>query len=313
MNLRNLDLNLLVALNALLEEQHVTRAALRLGLSQPAMSNALTRLRQTFNDELLVRTPTGMEPTARAVDLQRPLRNVLREIEKITDRNDFVPTRSTKLFRLRMGDLHNVFFLPSIRASIERGAPHVQLSVAYMPPVATVEAIINDDIDIAISIGLDHPKSIRSVDFYSDRLVCVMRHGHPAAAKRMTMEHYLSLDHIKVAQSPADRRFIDDELARLGRVRRIPLQVQHWLVAPDIVKQTNLVSATWDRVAHRYVRSGELIARPLPFGPRIFNFRLYWHRRNERDAAHRWLREIMLEATDKMPEGGSISAGRTRK
>jgi len=302
MNLRNLDLNLLVALNALLEEHHVTRAALRLGLSQPAMSNALTRLRNAFGDELLVRTPSGMEPTARALELQRPLRHVLREIEKMTERgHDIDPEMASKTFRLRMGDLHNVFFLPSIRADIERTAPGVRLSVAYMTPSDTVDALTNDDIDLAISIGLEHPKSIRSVDFYVDRLVCVMRRGHPAAQKPMTMDHYLSLDHIKVAQSPADRRFIDDELARQGRVRRIPMQVQHWLVAPDIVKHTDLVSATWQRIAERYDREGVLVSRPLPFGPRSFQFKLYWHRRNDKDAAHQWLRQIVLASKNGPP------------
>lgn len=313
MNLRNLDLNLLVALNALLEEQHVTRAALRLGLSQPAMSNALTRLRRAFGDELLVRTPSGMEPTARALELQRPLRQVLHEIEKMTERGrDFEPETTSKMFRLRMGDLHNVLFLPSIRADIERTAPGVRLSVAYMTPSHTIDALTNDDIDLAISIGLNHSKAIRSVDFYVDRLVCVMRRGHPAAHKPMTMEHYLSLDHIKVAQSPADRRFIDDELARQGRVRRIPLQVQHWLVAPDIVRHTDLVSATWESIAHRYDREGALLSRPLPFGPRTFHFKLYWHRRNDKDAAHQWLRQIVLNSKNGPAALPSASRGKSR-
>jgi DNA-binding transcriptional LysR family regulator len=302
MKLRNLDLNLLVALDALLEERHVTRAALRVGLSQPAMSNALTRLRVTFNDELLVRTPSGMEPTPRGMELQRPIKRVLHEIQKVLESDgDFSTTQSSRMFRLRMGDLHNVLFLPSVMSTIESTAPNVKLSVVYLKSSDTIDALIHDDIDLAISVGLDYPKTICSADFYEDRLVCVMRPGHPALKAPLTLEAYLALDHIKVAQSRADRRFIDDELARLNVVRRVPLQVQHWLVAPEIVRQTNLVSATWQKIAGRYSRNGELICLPLPFGPRKFAFKIYWHRRYDKNAAHQWLRNIVLASAKNLP------------
>ncbi len=297
MSLRNIDLNLLVALDALLEEHHVTRAALRVGLSQPAMSNALARLRLTFDDELLVRTPSGMEPTERAIKLRRPLRRVLNEMERFLERDrDFSADNSRETFRLRMGDLHNVLLLPSISSKIEQTAPHIKLSVSYMTPPETVDALMNDDIDLAISTGLLPPKLIRSVDLYDDHLVCVMRPGHPASNRLLTLETYLALDHIKVAQSRADNRFIDDELAKRGLVRRVPLQVQHWLVAPDIVKRTNLISVTWASIAGEFSRNGELICMPLPFGQRTFTFKLYWHRRYEKKASQRWLRKLILDA-----------------
>lgn len=297
-NLRNVDLNLLVILDALLDERHVTRAALRIGLTQPSVSNALNRLRAVFGDELLVRTPSGMEPTPRALQLQRPMRRVLREIEKIVEEDsDFVPATAQNLFRLRMGDLHNVFFLPPIIAEMERTAPGIQLSVSYMPPDETVNALMNDEIDLAISIGLDHPKSIRSTQLYTDRLVCVMRQGHPAASREMTLDLFLSLNHIKVAQSPADPRFIDDELARQSLIRKIPLQVQHWLVAPDIVENTDLVSTTWKRIVDHYCRDSNLVSVPLPFGPKAYKFRIYWHRRYDGSAANGWLRSIVLNSS----------------
>src|SRR6516164_5314627 len=217
MNLRSIDLNLLVALDALLEERHVTRAALRVGLSQPAMSNALTRLRLTLKDELLVRTPSGMEPTPRAIELQRPIKRVLHEIEKALESDDeFAAASSSKMFRLRMGDLHNVLFLPSVMSAIEREAPSVTLNVVYLRSTETIDALVNDDIDLAISVVLDYPKTICTADFYEDRMVCVMRPGHPALNSPITLDSYLALDHIKVAQSLADRRFVDNELARLS-------------------------------------------------------------------------------------------------
>jgi DNA-binding transcriptional LysR family regulator len=120
--------------------------------------------------------------------------------------------------------------------------------------------------------------------------------GHPALKSPLTLDSYLALDHIRVAQSLADRRFIDNELARLGVVRRVPLQVQHWLSAPEIVKHTNLVSATWEKIAARYSQNGELVMLPLPFGPLKYMFKVYWHRRYEKNAAHRWLRGIVLQS-----------------
>jgi DNA-binding transcriptional LysR family regulator len=297
MNLRSIDLNLLVALDALLEERHVTRAALRVGLSQPAMSNALTRLRLTLKDELLVRTPSGMEPTPRAIELQRPIKRVLHEIEKALESDDeFAAASSSKMFRLRMGDLHNVLFLPSVMSAIEREAPSVTLNVVYLRSTETIDALVNDDIDLAISVDLDYPKTICTADFYEDRMVCVMRPGHPALNSPLTLDSYLALDHIKVAQSLADRRFVDNELARLSVARRVPLQVQHWLSAPEIVKHTNLVSATWEKIAARYSQNGELVMLPLPFGPLKYMFKVYWHRRYEKNAAHRWLRGIVLQS-----------------
>jgi DNA-binding transcriptional LysR family regulator len=297
MRLRNIDLNLLVALDVLLEERHVTRAALRLGLTQSAMSNALARLRASFDDDLLIKTSSGMEPTARAAELHQSLRAALGDIERIVDRDsDFRPELSTKLFRLRMSDVHNVFVLPSVCSVMESAAPNVRLSVVYMPPRNTIDALLNDEIDLAIAINIDHQKLIKSVNLYADKLVCVMKRGHPAEKSELTLDKYLELDHIDVTQSPVDRRLIDDELARLNRVRRIPLKVQQWLLVPNIVCTTNFVSATWSRIAQRYCGDDTFVCKDLPFGPRSHDFKMYWHRRNDKNVAHRWFRNVVLNS-----------------
>jgi DNA-binding transcriptional LysR family regulator len=296
MNLRTVDLNLLVALDALIAEQHVTRAALRCGLSQPAMSSTLRRLRDLFGDELLVRTTAGMEPTPRARHLIGPVRQVLQDITRIIEaERSFAPLDSARTFSMRMGDLHDVLIMPHIVARLEREAPGIALRVAHLPPDQTVAALEAGEIDFGISTGLDHPKTIRSVPLYRDRIVCVFRKGHPHARLPMTLENFLALRHIKIAQSPTDTRFVDDAITRLGRTRNVVLNVQHWLGAPEIVRGTDLVSVMWERMASRMSQNDSLVLGELPFALKPFHFCLYWHRRHDGDAAHAWMRQLVLD------------------
>lgn len=296
MNLRTVDLNLLVALDALMAELHVTRAALRCGLSQSAMSSTLHRLRDLFDDDLLVRTSGGMKPTPRARQLVGPLRQVLQDVRRIIETGrSFDPQLSSRTFNLRMGDLHDVLILPHIVTRLEREAPGIVLRIAHLPPEQTVAALEAGEMDFGISTSLDHPKTIRSVPLYRDRIVCVFRKNHPTARLPMTLENFLALRHIKIAQSPTDTRFVDDAVARLGRSRNVVLNVQHWLGAPEIVRGTDLVSVMWERMANRMSHDDSLVLTGLPFVLKPFDFRLYWHRRYDGDPAHRWMRQLTID------------------
>jgi DNA-binding transcriptional LysR family regulator len=315
MNLRNVDLNLLVAFDALMIELHVTRAALRCGLSQPAMSSTLRRLRTLFGDELLVRTTGGMEPTRRARTLAEPVRQVLQEITRlIAAERSFDASRSNRSFTMRMGDLHDVLILPNLMARLDREAPGIFLRVVHLPPEQTVAALEAGEIDLGISTGLDHPKTISSTPIYRDRIVCVFRKGHPTARLPMTLENFLQLRHVKIAQSPTDTRFVDDAIARLGRSRNVVLNVQHWLGAPEIVRGTDLVSVMWERMASRFSQDDSLTLVELPFALQPFDFRVYWHRRHNGDPAHLWLRQVVVDvcrpATPPARRRGSVVAPR---
>lgn len=228
MHLRSVDLNLLVALDALLEERHVSRAALRVGLSQPAMSNALARLRATFGDALLVRTPRGMEPTARGLELISQVRQVLRQVERVlTPDTSFEPARCQRRFVLRMSDLLSRLFLPGIARALLREAPLAALEIVHLSPAQTVQALEIDGCDLALSMGLAHGGSILRQPLLPDRMVCVMRQGHPAARGRLDLERLLGLQHLRVSISPVDSRFVDDALARRGHRRRVAANVPH--------------------------------------------------------------------------------------
>ncbi len=293
-NLRNIDLNLLVIFDALMEERHVTRAGRIVGLSQPAMSSALNRLRQLFQDDLLVRTPSGMEPTPRALALAASVRQILRQTETLLDNpDDFSPDTAHRTFRLRMSDILLLCLMPPLAARVGREAPHVALDVVHLPPVQTLHALENDDIDVAISTGLTTPSTIKQVPLFDDELVCVLRHGHPHASTALDLDTFLQLPQIKIAQSPFDTRFVDGQLAAQGITRSIALTIQDWLAVPHIVAKTELLAVLPRRIASLYVESCGLHVSPIPFGQPPLTWHLYWHKRYQSHAGHRWLRSLI--------------------
>ncbi len=295
MNLRAVDLNLLVALDALLTEQHVTRAADRIGLSQPAMSNALGRLRQVFHDELLVRTASGMQPTAHAETLREPLRLVLRQIERVFEESGpFEPGRATATLALRLSDLLAYQILPPLLAEIGRTAPGISLDILHLAPTHTVDALERDEVHAAISMSLEHSGSIRFEPLLCDRMVCVMRRGHPMANQGMTLDRFMNAGHLKVSMSPTDRRFVDDILRQAGLSRRVSLNVPHWLLVPHVLRRTDLISVMPARFAGA-IDGDDLVTVEVPFSSAPFEWRLYRHRRHDGNPAVNWLCERLRQ------------------
>lgn len=296
-NLRSLDLNLLVALDALLAERHVTRAAIRIGLSQPAMSNALARLREIFDDDLLVRTPRGMEPTHRALDLGEKTRQALRLIGHVFEEEaGFDPARTSRRFRLRVSDLLEALAVARLISNMTASAPKAVLDTVHLSPEATIEALELDTVDAAVSTGLALPGAIEEQPLLEDRLVCVMSASHPAAKKRLTLETFLSLRQVRVSISPTDYRFVDHVLAKMGRQRDIALNTPHWMVVPSILKQSDLVAVMAERLATMFAESHGLVLRKLPIAVPPIVWTLYWHRRHDRSAPQIWFRQQVAAA-----------------
>ncbi|WP_244070446.1 LysR family transcriptional regulator [Bradyrhizobium sp. Ce-3] len=295
MNLRSIDLNLLVALDALLTERHVTKAADRVGLSQPAMSNALNRLRAMFEDELLVRTTSGMKPTPRATELAEPLRQVLRQVERVmASDTGFDPGRTERSFTIRMSDILACLLLPRLAAARPPEA-RISYNIIHLPPALTIDALERDEIDVAVSMGLEHSASIRSETLLRDRMVCLMRNGHPIKRGRLTFERFIDHEHMKVSMSPTDLRFVDDVLAERGHRRRITLNVPHWLVVPHVLKSTDLLAVMPRHLAAVLMDDG-LRMEELPFESAPFDWMLYWHRRYDQSHANGWLRDRIRAA-----------------
>lgn len=293
-NLRSVDLNLLVVLDAMMVERHVTRAAARVGMSQPAMSNALSRLRQLFKDELFVRAAGRMEPTPRAFEMAETVQSILRQAERLMISDiTFDPARADRRFTLRMSDLVGYLALPQITSLLRQKAPGLTMEVLHTSPSDTLRALEADTLDLAISMALETSRLIRSVPLFQDRMCCIMRAGHPLTRGRMSLERFLDHPHMRVAMSPTDMRFVDNVLLERGLQRRIVLTVPHWLLVPPTLMQSDLLAVVSRRLADKFAGEGSIVIRALPFESAPFDWRLYWHRRNEGSNSHRWLRETI--------------------
>lgn len=292
MNLRGIDLNLLVAFDALMRTRHVTRAGQLLGIGQPGMSATLARLRELFGNDLLIKQGGEMMPTARALELEPQVRAMLRQVERIVeDEQTFEPATAKRTFRLRLSDLLLFLFMPGLMARAEREAPGVRLEALHLSPDATIDAIECNDIDLAVSTRLDIPKSIEAEPLFRDRLVCVAREDHPAARSFADAEAFAALPQIRVSQGPLDDRFVDRQLAAAGFERNVVLSVPHWLTVPSIVKQTDLIAVMPISIAHSLVPANSLMQHAVPVGGDPFEWALYWHRRHTADPGHQWVRD----------------------
>lgn len=299
-NLRAVDLQLLVALDVLLHELHVTRAAKSLGLSQPAMSHVLARLRDLFGDPLLVRTAKGLAPTARALKLKDPVREALRHVQLVFETGPaFDPRTTRESFVVRMGDMNEFLVLPAIARELEKRAPNISLEIRHLPPLETVRALDADEVQFAVSTGLEHPRSIRSVELLKDEMVCIMRREHPSARYPLSLSRFLALKHIRIVQTASDTRFVDEHLSREPR-RQVALSIPHWLVAPSLVESTDLVTVISRRFARSINARDQFEVRALPVGPKSFSWQLYWHSRYDAHPAHNWMRALVQRACAKL-------------
>ncbi|MFI5030013.1 MAG: LysR family transcriptional regulator [Reyranellales bacterium] len=291
--LRSVDFRLLLAFEALIAERHVSRAAAAVGLSQPAMSHALAKLRQQFHDPLLARTSTGFEPTPKALELIEPVREAIRQVDRLFSAGStFDASTASESFTMRMGDMNEVLFLPSLLHELEKQAPNITVTVQHLPPSETVRALEASAIDFAVSALIKHSKSVHSLELAKDRMVCVMRKDHPAAAQRLTTRAFLALRHLRIVQSAGDMRFIEEALFRAGLQRRVMATTPHWLAASYLVETTDLVTALSESMVRRLNVDGRFAVRPLPVGGAEFSWRLYWHRRFDARPAHRWIRSM---------------------
>ncbi|MFT6580524.1 MAG: DNA-binding transcriptional LysR family regulator [Alphaproteobacteria bacterium] len=305
MNLRRIDLNLLVAFDALMHTRHVSRAAAHLGIGQPGMSAALGRLRQLFDDPLLVRQGSEMVPTERALALQPDIQKLLRDVENIlAPPQAFSPETSDRVFRLRMSGLLSVLLLPALVGHASRTAPHTRFDITHLSPTATVDAMERDTVELAVSTGLNIPKSIFKRDLFEDRVVCVARGGLALAPHLRDAGTFASLPQIRVSQSPLDNRFADRQLNGLNLSRNIALSVPHWLAAPEILMASDLIAVMPDSIAQKLTTRPGLTTYALPFLETAFHWSLYWHQRYDTDSGHNWLRQAIIDDSRTLTPSG---------
>ena len=300
MNLKSVDLNLLVSFDALVSERNVSRAAEKLGMTQSALSHALKRLRATFGDPLMRRGPRGMEPTERALSLRQPVKTVLADIHSIiSTKIVFDPTTTRRTFKLSMSDAMSVEALPLIVRCLRKQAPNVDLLVTTSGPRDACARIDDDDVEMAIGVFPHLPASLLDRELYRDNLVCVADKDHPLLKRgRMDEKSYLACPHVTVAPNLDSGIQLDDIFAAMGLVRRVVATVPHYLAVPALIRGTDLVANTRRRLVRVLRTSSGLVVFPIPVTMQVpeLSFRQIWHRRYDGDAGHRWLRDLILSA-----------------
>ncbi|WGS45022.1 LysR family transcriptional regulator [Burkholderia sp. JSH-S8] len=308
MNLRSIDLNLLVILDALLTEKQVTRAGLKIGLTQPAVSNALSRLRYVFKDEILARSTLGMELTPRAQALVLPVRQIMQQIEALFESDyQFNPYTSERHFTIRMSDLTELLMLPALLRIMRHTAPRVGMDVVHLSAAKTADALEAGRLDLAISAGIEHSGTLSSQTVFQDRLVCVLSRGHPEAERPLTLERFLALDFLNVSINPVDHSLIDTLLANMNFTRRIALNVPHWLVVPNMLDALPYAVIMSERHALS-LDDARLVIRELPLPMEPVTWSLYWHRRYDASNAHAWLRNCIVEVAEALEQDVTAAA-----
>ncbi|MBF5006902.1 LysR family transcriptional regulator [Diaphorobacter caeni] len=290
MGLRRIDLNLLVTFQALIEERNVSRAAERLALSQSAVSHALKRLRETFQDELLVRGPSGMEPTPRAVTLAIAVKSGLATIETAVDeKRRFDPATCHATFHLSVTDYIRPYLMSRLCAHVREAAPHMRLVFETPDERQVSSAVAYEGLQIRLAdLQLGGP--MESMGVLEDTFSVAMRSGHPYAAEELTLERYLQLAHIKVTGVGSSA--IDRALTAKGLVRDVVARMPNCLEALEVVECTDLVVAMPSHWAQLAQFPQGCITRPLPLALRM-PIEAAWHPRNTNDPAHAWLRETV--------------------
>ena len=290
--LRNIDLNLLVVLDALLTEKHVTRTGARLHLSQPAISHSLSKLRVLLDDPILIRQGSEVVLSALAQNLQAPLKEILSQIEILLGKSiDFVPANSHRTFRLAMSDYGAAIVLPKLLRQLRAEAPNTTLVVTQDSRHGMLEQIAQGKIDLALGVFPNLSADISSEVLFEETFSCLLDRSTLPANGQLDLDNYLLRPHISVSVDGCSNGEIDRLLRDEGLQRRIAVSVPHWRTAPSMISNTDLILTVATRTLDNALLEEELVSLspPLPIPP--FPFVQLWHNRFGEDPAHRWLRE----------------------
>ena len=291
MRLAGIDLNLLTSLDALLAEQNVTRAAKRLGVSQPAVSHSLRRLRDLLGDPLLVRGKTGMVATPRALELRAAVRAALEAAEVVLRAAPaFDAATAERTFVVSMADQQSFLLLAPLVERLAREAPGLRIDVR-----PTIGDAIPHDIELAIGVFAETPANVHDEPLWREDFVCVLRKGSAAARGTLDRKRYLALSHLLVAPRGTPGGRVDDLLARGGERRTVAVRVPHFLVAPHVVAATDLVWTAPEGIARVFVEYLPLVLREPPLRIDGFTVSMRWHARVDRDPGLAWLRGALRE------------------
>ncbi|MBA6412938.1 LysR family transcriptional regulator [Parahaliea sp. F7430] len=304
MNLNRVDLNLLVYLDALLRERNVTQAANQLNLSQPAMSNGLRRLRNLFDDPLLVRTSDGMTPTERALELEPIVREVLSHIDQaIQPRSAFDPESATRVFRIMASDYAESTLLPAVLAKLRNQAPGLTLDIMTPSDVSFLD-VERGKVDMVINRFDSMPQSFHQIHLWNDSFACLLSPENPVL-NDFSLENYLQANHIWVSKTgmgvgvgvdPDDVQrlgWVDAALTKLGKKRQIRVFTRHYQAAMTLAEQNDLIVTLPSRAAALKQNNPRVVLREPPFDIPALELKMAWSPLLQHNAANQWLRKLI--------------------
>jgi DNA-binding transcriptional LysR family regulator len=296
-NLARLDLNLLVALDALLTERSVTRAAVRVGLGQSAMSHNLARLRDLFGDELLTRGPKGMRPTPHALALIEPVRAILSQVQALVSRDEaFDPRTAERTFRFGLPDSVEIMIVPSLLAHLCEVAPGIHLRLHNIDSSQLLEDLDADRLDLAIGYGefaqgqAHHKRRL----LFTETYLCMFNAERTGITGPISLDDYVRLPHLLTSLRPGERGVVDDALAKLGLRRNVVLTTPRFLAVPFLVARAPVVVTMHARLARFFASKLGLSLSSPPVALQEIAVSLLWHESYDRDPAHAWLRQAVL-------------------
>ena len=307
LNFRTLDLNLLRVFDVVMAERNLTRAAERLSLTQPAISNSLKRLRSAVGEDLLTRSAHGVVPTARAEALWPEVRSALGRLRGVLAPGEFDPAADATNFRIAMADATAALFMPPLVAQIEQSG--AQSNLRSLPLTTRDPRALLERGDAEVAVGF-FPETVAAVLAQGDSALlrrqrlnegeytCVMRRGHPLAKQPLTLDSYCAAHHLLVSLSGRDHGLADQVLAGLNRKRRVVLTVNQYFTAGRVVANSDLLTVLPAYFIDSTGYRDQLLSRPLPFALPSLHLEMIWHIRNDRSSAHRWLRARLLDAVE---------------
>ena len=298
MNLKETDLNLFIAFDVIYTEKNLTKAGQVLGITQPAVSNALSRLRELFGDDLFIRTSKGMIPTPVANQIIKDVRSALSLIQNtISETEKFDPSIAEMTFKISIGDSSEYRLLPLLIKELAEIAPKIKVETYLTPRKDAPRELASGTIDFSIDPPVHSDPHLRHEKIYEEDYVMIVRKDHPILnLKEITIEDYLKLSHIHISNRKTGLGHVDMALYRLGLARDISLRAQHFLVAPYIVEQSDLAITT----TKGFAVDRDLAWRELPFEIEPLILHLYWHEAKDSDPSTKWMKDLMLKTYGKL-------------
>jgi DNA-binding transcriptional LysR family regulator len=306
MELKDLDLNLLLVFNQLLAKRRVALVAETLGMTQPGVSNALKRLRVLLGDELFLRTSRGMEPTPYAARLAEPIGYALSTIyQSLNEVSTFDPLTSTRKFKLGMTDIGEIYFLPKLMETLAQHAPGVTVSTIRNTAVNLQDEMESGHIDLAIGLLPQLKSGYFQRCLFKQRYVCMFRNGHALDKPDLTVAQFEQADHVVVVSGGTGHGIVDQSIERLGVKRNVRLTVPHFVAVGHILSTSNLVATVPERFAMKCVAPFGLKYVDHPMALPEVGINVLWHAKFNREPANQWMRSLIF---DTFADGGR-SAG----